>query len=131
MGPLLGVWQALVNAPSRPLPADWRACLLSHLPDLSLDDVRICAPARLPVPLPYVGLTVGRTIFLRAPLGSPSGPQLRLMAHELAHVEQFRRLGFVRMCAVYGAGLLAHGYEAHPMEREARAAEARVPPVLA
>lgn len=126
MGPILGGWQALVNAPATPLPADWRAVLAPLLPDLPLDDVRLCAPARLPVPLPYIGFTLGRTIFLRERLGTLSGPQLCLIAHELAHVAQFRRLGFARMCAAYGAGLLRHGYADHPMEHEARAIEARV-----
>lgn len=126
LGPLLAGWQALVNARPQPLPPEWRAVLAPHFPDLPLDECRCCAPARIPVPYPYVGLALGRTIFLKDPLRAPAGPQLRLVAHELVHVAQFRRLGFWRMCATYGAQLCRVGYVRHPMELEARALECRI-----
>ena len=47
-----------------------------------------------------------------------------LLAHELAHVQQWRTLGVARFIWHYGRGLWQHGYWHHPMERAARAAEA-------
>lgn len=43
-----------------------------------------------------------------------------LIAHEQAHLDQLARLGPVRFVARYLWLLARHGYEAHPMEREAR-----------
>ena len=43
-----------------------------------------------------------------------------LVAHEQVHLDQLARLGPVRFVARYLWLLLRHGYEAHPMEREAR-----------
>ena len=47
----------------------------------------------------------------------------RLRRHELAHWEQYRRMGTIRFYAVYLWWLARVGYERHPMELEARAAE--------
>lgn len=86
------------------------------------------APSALWLPRRYIGLTLHSTILLRSPLPSVAeAPGLaRLLLHELAHVAQFRRLGWWRMCAAYGAGLAAVGYHAHPLEIEARAREGGV-----
>lgn len=46
-----------------------------------------------------------------------------LLAHELAHVVQWRTLGVFRFMLRYVRLLILHGYEAHPMEQDARAAE--------
>ena len=43
-----------------------------------------------------------------------------LVAHEQVHLDQLARLGPVRFVALYLWLLIRHGYEAHPMEREAR-----------
>ncbi len=48
---------------------------------------------------------------------------LDLLAHELAHVQQWQRLGVVRFLWRYATGLIRHGYWHHPLEEEARAAE--------
>lgn len=48
----------------------------------------------------------------------------RLCRHELAHWAQYQRMGAVRFYAVYLWLLAKHGYQNHPMEIEARAAEA-------
>ena len=45
---------------------------------------------------------------------------LELVLHELVHVAQYARLGAAGFPAVYVLGLARHGYQAHPLEREAR-----------
>jgi hypothetical protein len=46
-----------------------------------------------------------------------------LLAHELAHVLQWRDLGVWRFMYTYLRLFLRHGYEAHPLELAARRAE--------
>jgi hypothetical protein len=48
-----------------------------------------------------------------------------LIRHELAHVEQYDRLGTARFFFRYFALLIRHGYKNHPMEIEARSHEKR------
>ena len=87
------------------------------------DSVRI---VRLPVMLPRWAaaqvILPGR-IFVRrgARLGS------RLLAHELVHVEQLRRMGLLRYWWTYLQFLLRCGYREHPLELDAvvRSAEPR------
>lgn len=50
----------------------------------------------------------------------PWPPADGLIAHEEVHLDQLRRLGPVRFVARYLWLLIRHGYEAHPMEIEAR-----------
>jgi hypothetical protein len=47
----------------------------------------------------------------------------RLLAHELAHVLQWRSLGVWGFLCRYARFFLRHGYEAHPLEMAARRAE--------
>jgi hypothetical protein len=47
----------------------------------------------------------------------------RLLAHELAHVLQWRFLGVFRFMCQYAHDLVRHGYERHPLEIVARLAE--------
>ncbi len=47
-----------------------------------------------------------------------------LIRHELAHWAQYQRMGFFRFTWAYLTGLIRHGYRNHPMEIEARRAEA-------
>lgn len=49
----------------------------------------------------------------------------RLCRHELAHWAQWQRMGTLRFFATYLWLLARHGYQNHPMEIEARAAEGR------
>ncbi len=44
--------------------------------------------------------------------------------HEACHLRQYRRYGTLGFLVRYGWGWLRHGYGQHPMEQEARAAEA-------
>lgn len=50
----------------------------------------------------------------------PWPPSAGLIAHEQVHLDQLRRLGAARFVARYLWLLIRHGYEAHPMEIEAR-----------
>jgi len=47
----------------------------------------------------------------------------RLIAHELAHVDQIQRLGWVHYVVRYVTLLARYGYWNHPMEIEARGME--------
>ena len=47
----------------------------------------------------------------------------RLIRHEQAHWRQWQRMGTIRFYAAYLWGLVRHGYQNHPLELEARAAE--------
>ena len=47
----------------------------------------------------------------------------RLIRHEQAHWRQWQRLGTIRFYAAYLWGLVRYGYQNHPLELEARAAE--------
>jgi hypothetical protein len=47
----------------------------------------------------------------------------RLTRHEIAHWQQYKRMGLLRYYVTYLWGLVRHGYRNHPMEIEARAAE--------
>lgn len=46
-------------------------------------------------------------------------PSLRLLAHELVHVEQLQRMGMLRYWTTYLLLLLRCGYREHPMELDA------------
>lgn len=46
-----------------------------------------------------------------------------LVRHEAAHWRQARRLGLLRFYALYAWYTLRYGYQANPLEVEARAAE--------
>ncbi len=128
MAPVLALLHRAAAERASPLPPAWAALLAPHLPDLDLAAVRVRAPCALWLPRRYVGLTLADTIYLRVPLHGPAEvPGLApLLLHELVHVAQFRRYGWWRMCARYGAGLAAYGYHLHPLEIEARAVEARL-----
>jgi len=83
---------------------------------------------------------IGRHIFLSdrgaREVASRSAEGLALLAHELAHVEQYRRCGIARFLTLYfrdyvGARLRGRGhreaYAAISFEREARARETESP----
>lgn len=103
-------------------------CRLLNLdrPAHRLDDgALVIDRARLPLLPGFAGITLGRRIYVRRTLDGSLAAR-RLLAHEREHVRQFATLGFGGMTARYVALWLRHGYAAHPMERAARAAEARV-----
>jgi hypothetical protein len=70
-----------------------------------------------------VALVLGHTIHLHniSPEAFKASPGW--VKHELQHVEQFKRLGFVRFLLVYAWYSLIYGYFNNPLEKEAREAE--------
>jgi hypothetical protein len=50
------------------------------------------------------------------------GLTAELLAHELAHILQWRSLGVVGFMYHYARAFLCHGYENHPLEMTARLA---------
>ena len=70
-----------------------------------------------------VAITVGRTIHLHNACQLEFLADRRWLRHELAHVEQFRRYGFLRFIGLYLMESLRKGYYRNRFEVEARAAE--------
>lgn len=66
------------------------------------------------------GMTIGNTIHLR---GGQESVTSYLLAHEFAHILQWRSYGVVGFLRRYLSGLAKHGYSIvdHPMESEAHA----------
>ncbi|HVH38881.1 MAG TPA: DUF4157 domain-containing protein [Gemmatimonadaceae bacterium] len=117
-----------------PLPAAVRAVMQRHFPELDLEKVRVCTNASLPANLIRLpggprmdGMALGRTIFLTGADYSRSRKALRLLMHELVHVEQVRRLGGeIAFARAYGRGYVeARGYRGNPLEAEAYEFESR------
>lgn len=75
---------------------------------------------RLPRSVNPAAITFASTIILNRRTELTSS----LLAHELEHVRQYRRLGFFGFLAIYIALALIHGSgNAHPLERRAEAME--------
>jgi hypothetical protein len=124
-GPVVGGVLALAcrvlnGGRARTLTAAERAALGPLVPDAPLDAIRVVERAALPIAPGFGAITLGRTIYVRGRLLERLPG---LLAHEVAHVAQFERLGWRAMLTAYGALWLEHGYRAHPMEHEARDAE--------
>ncbi|HEX5633372.1 MAG TPA: DUF4157 domain-containing protein [Gemmatimonadales bacterium] len=124
-GPLVGglatlLCRALNGGRTRRLTAAERDVLAPLLPGLPLGRVRVAESARLPIGPAFAAITLGHTVYVRGRLDERAAG---LLAHELAHVAQFERLGWAGMMAAYGRLWLEHGYHAHPLEVEARNVE--------
>lgn len=72
----------------------------------------------------HVAIVWGNTIHLYRTSISTFLNNTSWLAHELKHVEQFRRLGVWRFAIQYFKEYLRHGYFDNHFEEEARAAEA-------
>ncbi len=123
-----------VGRARRRIPDPIARTLAPHFPALDLSAVRLVTGASLPANWlgPRVfrasAMTFGWTIFF-ADADPFSGPKaLRLLAHELVHVDQVRRHGGERAFAcAYGRGYVkGASYRANPLEVEAYEVEARV-----
>jgi hypothetical protein len=73
--------------------------------------------------VPAVALTLGSTVHLHRTEAACFLADLAWVRHELKHVEQFRRYGFLRFLALYGWESLRKGYYRNRFEVEAREAE--------
>jgi len=67
------------------------------------------------LPASASAITFGRRVYTKALI-----PSLGLVAHELVHVEQYRRWGWIGFLSRYGADIGVHGYEGSWIEEEAR-----------
>jgi Domain of unknown function (DUF4157) len=107
----------------RPLSKRERKDLEGVVPGLDLTRVRVAEGCQLPLLSEFVAITLGRSIYVRGHLAQHP---TTLLAHELAHVWQFRERGWLGMTSTYATMWLEHGYARHPLELEAHAAEFRV-----
>lgn len=73
-----------------------------------------------------VALVVGRTIYLHNISSEAFMACPGWVRHELKHVEQFKREGYVRFLLLYSWYSLKYGYYNNPFEIEAREAEKQV-----
>ena len=92
-------------------------------PSLDLSRVRIVKNAGLPANMlkrskGTAGMTFGRTIYLRDG-DSLDYEEIRLLLHELNHVEQMQRLGEFKFASRYGEQYKQYGYYNMPLEKEA------------
>jgi hypothetical protein len=68
-------------------------------------------------------IVLGRTIHLYNASKEELLGNQRWLAHELKHIEQFRRYGFFRFVVLYIVESIKHGYANNRFELEAREAE--------
>jgi len=71
------------------------------------------------VPFPYSAIVFGETVYIRDGYESVIKDP-RVMAEELYHVIQWRRLGWTRLPFIYIFNHLRWGYHKNPIEREAK-----------
>ena len=116
------------------LPEALHAWLDTTLPEATSRKVKLLFGPRLPFDwLPgdrqrFTAMTLWRTVHVRdrgQPFDLRDARNLELVLHELVHVAQYARLGDVGFPIVYLARMV-HGYDAHPLEREAREVAARL-----
>lgn len=126
-----------LHRPRERLPAAVLTLMRPHFPALDLGAVRVCRNASLPPNWfppgrDVAGMAFGNVIFLALDDYTRSARGLRLLMHELVHVDQVRRAGGERAFAcAYGRGYLeGGGYRGNPLEEEAYAFVARAGPSL-
>lgn len=70
-----------------------------------------------------MAITIGSTIYLHNAKRQTLIQNKAWLRHELKHVEQYQRLGFLRFLVLYIWYSIKHGYYLNPLEIEARLAE--------
>lgn len=70
-----------------------------------------------------MAMVLGKTIHLYGVSRKQFLAEKNWVQHELKHIEQFERLGFIRFLTLYIWLSIKYGYYNHPMEQEARNAE--------
>lgn len=94
-----------------------------------MNDVRIrenswlARIAALKLGVDSVALTLGNTIHLYRASREELIENNRWLKHELAHVEQFRKYGFLKFIAMYLVETIRNGYRQNKYEIQAREAE--------
>lgn len=71
------------------------------------------------IPFPYSAIVFGETVYIREGYKSVLKDP-RVMAEELYHVIQWRRLGWTRLPFIYIINHIRRGYHENPIEREAK-----------
>ncbi len=107
----------------RKLWASTKKVMKSYFPKLNLDEVEFCINSSLPPnwfqsPDRIQAMTFGYRIYFKGSRVQGSKPGLKLLMHELVHVDQVRRLGSdVAFACAYGEGYLKSGsYKNNSME---------------
>lgn len=72
-----------------------------------------------------MAITIGRTIHLYKTSKEDFLADKKWVRHELQHIRQFQRYGFLRFLFMYSWESLRHGYYHNKWEIEARQAEER------
>lgn len=70
-----------------------------------------------------MAITFGKTVHLHNTSRAQFLKNTTWVRHEIAHVHQYRRYGFLRFIAVYIWESMRRGYYNNKLEQEARAAE--------
>lgn len=70
-----------------------------------------------------VAIVIGNTIHLHNTTKEQFLKDECWVKHELCHIEQYKRLGFIRFIALYLWDSIRHGYHNNKFEVEARKAE--------
>lgn len=65
-------------------------------------------------PKPYTAMALGNLVLVRA-----SSIEVRTLAHELVHVDQYKRLGMFKFLVSWGFQYLTKGYWNIDLEKEA------------
>ncbi len=68
-------------------------------------------------------IVFGNSIYIHGVTKQAFLEDKRWLRHELQHVVQYHRLGFVRFLFLYVMNHIRHGYRNNPLEVEARMAE--------
>jgi hypothetical protein len=112
-----------VQRKKRKLWSNTKREMRKHLPKLDLNKVRFCIHSKLPAnwyesPGKVAAMTFGYTIYFKGTDVQKTRDGLRLLLHELVHVDQVRKLGSETAFACeYGKGYLKAGsYSRNPME---------------
>lgn len=97
-----------------------RAMLGALFVDVDLPQVKIVANAIIPWPRPKRAITLGSSVYVRYGFDQAKSRDLRLLLHELVHVDQYRRLGMLGFIWSYGRALGRSGsYRKNSLEVEA------------
>jgi hypothetical protein len=104
----------------QPLNDTTRFLLQALFPGVDLGTVDVVADATLPWPKARRAITLGSKVYVRNGFNQRLTRDLRLMLHELVHVDQYRRLGMPGFIWAYGKALGKGGsYRKNLLEIEA------------
>lgn len=87
------------------------------------ENSRRAAIASFLMGFPKIAVVFGSTIYLHRIAKMDFLKDEAHLAHELCHVAQFKRYGFLKFLLLYSYEHLLHGYQNNRFEVEARAAE--------